>query len=249
MSTKLIFPGLFLLLLGLILFENVRNYPTTDQSATVNMGLLSRSASSTGNEGILLSSTGSATTAHDVADTPRLGFEILHIKSRNEIIVWATMGLTQEEFAAIKLPFRWMKNQPRELAFTAGSMAHSPDTNSEGKFTELERYGTTWKHVATVTEVRIPMDDEEVLTGNKVSKYHTISFSAGTTLDFLIAPTGDQYVLTTRDANRTTDDFALPTGWKRKSHLTEKTMTFELPNPTLNIRTDNEDSYQGPVDF
>lgn len=47
----------------------------------------------------------------------KLGFEILQLKSLHEVVAWASKDISREEFDAIKLPFGWFKNQPREIEF------------------------------------------------------------------------------------------------------------------------------------
>lgn len=177
-----------------------------------------------------------------------IGYEILQIVSPNEIITWVNVdGITQAEFDAIDLPLGWFKNQPREVIPSGGTFAQSPSAEADGEFVEETLYGHQWRHVATIVEANVPLDDEGLLTANTINKFHQVEFSAGTTLPVLVSPEGDGYALITRDAGRTTDTFALPDGWQ----LTEITLTedlvVQLPNPTINIRTENEDSFQGPV--
>lgn len=50
-----------------------------------------------------------------------------------------------------------------------------------------------------------------------------------------------------RDAGRATDDATLPTGWEIVEIDVPGGYTTRLPVPTLVIRTDNQDSFQGPV--
>ncbi|MEZ5244543.1 MAG: hypothetical protein R2707_05540 [Acidimicrobiales bacterium] len=63
----------------------------------------------------------------------------------------------------------------------------------------------------------------------------------------LVSPEGETYVRIGRDAGRTTDEATLPTGWEVVEIDMPDGFTTMLPVPTLVIRTDNEDSYQGPV--
>ncbi len=39
----------------------------------------------------------------------------------------------------------------------------------------------------------------------------------------------------------------MPDPWQLIEYVAPKTLTWSLPNPTHNIRADNEDSFQGPV--
>jgi hypothetical protein len=123
-------------------------------------------------------------------EAPEIGFEILQILSPNEIIVWVSADLTQEEFDAIEMPPGWFKNQPREVDPDGGSFARSPGASADGKFTEQEHFGHLWLHNATVIEANTPLDDEGLLRLNRVAKYHEITFNAGRTLWVLVSPDG-----------------------------------------------------------
>ena len=93
----------------------------------------------------------------------------------------------------------------------------------------------------------MPVDDEGLLTGVRVEKEHQISYSAGTTVPLLISPDGDVYPLVSRDARQTTEDSPIPDGWQLVEHTFDEDYSTRLPNPILNIRVQNQDSYQGPV--
>lgn len=195
-------------------------------------------------------STGISPTSSETEETPtaqKEGFEILQVKSRNEIVVWLAMDMTRAEFDALELPLRWFKNQPRQPEPDKGSFAHSPGLTTEGAFRIEEHFGYTWRHVATVTETRIKQDKKGYLSGNRITKHHQVSFDAGKTVKLLVSPAGETYVRITRDANRTRDTFSLPADWQLVDKVLTEPWTVQLPNPTLNIRTDNEDSFQGPV--
>ena len=51
-----------------------------------------------------------------------------------------------------------------------------------------------------------------------------------------------------RDANRTSDDFILPQGWVLEEIQLSEDLTVTLSGEVEIIRTDNEDSFQGPLD-
>jgi hypothetical protein len=75
-----------------------------------------------------------------------------------------------------------------------------------------------------------------------------VSFNAGKTLYILISPNGEEYIRVSRDANRTTDIPIIPVSWQIEERLLNEDLTIDLPNPTLNIRAENnQDSFQGPV--
>jgi hypothetical protein len=178
---------------------------------------------------------------------PRVGYEILNIVAPSEIIVWVSIGLTQEEFDAIELPAGWFKNQPRESEPDGASFARSPGAEADGEFIEEEHFGHVWLHNATVIEANTPLDDAGLLRLNRIAKFHSVTYDAGRTLFVLVSPDGEQYVRLTRDAGRTGDEPTIPGDWKLVEHVIQEELTIELPNPTLNIRADNEDSFQGPI--
>ena len=128
-----------------------------------------------------------------------------------------------------------------------GHFARSPDASADGEFTNEEHFGHPWLYNAKIIETGIPVDNEGLLSGNRIVKFHTVTFHAGRTLTVLVSPGGIHYVRISRDVNRPTDHPTLPAGWILVDHETTEELTFELPNPTLNIRADNEDSFQGPV--
>lgn len=193
------------------------------------------------------------TSQEDTNQQQRVGFEILQIQSPTSILVWINNEpLTQEQYNAIALPQDWRKNEPREGIADSGRFLRSPDAAEEGEFTVNQHFGYEWLFNAEVIEnnVPLPSNEEALLTGRYIAKYHEISFKAGRTLSVLVSPEGEEFVLISRDANRSTDTAVIPDGWQ----LLEKTMlediTLTLPNPTLNIRAENnQDSWQGPVVF
>ena len=86
-----------------------------------------------------------------------------------------------------------------------------------------------------------------LLVGSRVEKRHTVRFNAGDELTLLILPAGDQYVLLTRDFDRSSGEFSLPSNWRLASYASPTVLSFEQPNPTLVNRADNHDSFQGPI--
>jgi hypothetical protein len=181
------------------------------------------------------------------ASAPRVGFEILQIVGPSEIVVWLGLDLTLEDFNALAVPQGWFKNQPRESEPDGASFARSPDATVDGEFTDAEHFGHMWRHNATVIEANTPLDDEGLLRLNRIAKLHEVRFNAGRTLFVLVSPEGERFVRISRDAGRTSEVPTLPSDWQLVEHVIAEELVFDLPNPTLNIRCDNEDSFQGPV--
>lgn len=180
-------------------------------------------------------------------EEPRVGFEILQIRSPTEILVWISADLTQQEFDAIELPQGWLKNQPREGEPDSAFFARSPNAAADGEFTREMHFGHEWLHNATVVEANISVDPQGLLRLNRVAKFHTVTFNAGRRLSILVSPQGESYVRISRDAGRTTDVPTIPSDWQLREQMIQEELTIELPNPTDNFRADNEDSWQGPV--
>ncbi|WP_145363054.1 hypothetical protein [Stratiformator vulcanicus] len=178
---------------------------------------------------------------------PRLGFEIIHIKSPNSFIVWATMEITEDEFKALEIPLGWIKNQPREPDADRGSFRNSPG-QTPGTFIDKELFGFHWRHVATITQIGRRIDPDGLLQGAVVTKSHVMRFDSGRRMTFLSGPSGLLYLRVSRDANRTDEDPTLPDGWKLLTQTAEVPIEFALPARTLVIRADNQDSFQGPVE-
>ncbi|MEL7209193.1 MAG: hypothetical protein AAGK32_13335 [Actinomycetota bacterium] len=182
------------------------------------------------------------------------GFEILDRREDGTLVVWLSVAITEEEFDALELPPNWVKNQPRGDG-EGGDSGAGPDEgvfcgspgSTDGEVVITEHFGHEWAHVATIVEVGVPLDEEGLLLGNRVAKEHEITYFAGSTVPVLISPDGEAYPLVSRDARRTTDASPIPAGWTVVDHTFTEDYTTRLPNPILNIRVQNQDSYQGPV--
>jgi hypothetical protein len=181
---------------------------------------------------------------------PKVGFEILQIVSPNEIITWKNVSeMTVAEFEAIDLPQGWFKNQAREADADAGFFARSPGELMDGPLIKAEHFGYEWEHVATITETNVSMDNQGLLTANTISKYHEITYNPWRLVNILVSPEGDRYIRVSRDEGRMSDTPTIPSGWELIKEVTTEELKIQLPNPTINIRADNEDSFQGPINY
>ena len=180
----------------------------------------------------------------------RIGAEILEIQSPTSIRAWISPDISRDEFAALEVDEGWRKNQPRESVECGpdgGRFIKSPDSVEDGDILIQEFYGYSWFHSATVFETNLPVDDEGLFTGFRVRKYHEITYNEGSCMVLLISPEDEVFFRVGRDADRLTDTFAVPNGWRVQSYTSPETLIIELFGETLVIRTDNEDSFQGPV--
>jgi hypothetical protein len=189
-----------------------------------------------------------------VADAPAdldsgetlIGYELLERMDDGTIRAWvSTDAITQEEFEAIELPANWSKNQPRESSIDRGTFNGSPGAG--GATVYEAHFGHQWFHAATVVQVGVPVDEEGLLAGAIVNKDHEIGFEPGGVVVALVSPEDETYVRIGRDAGRASDDPSLPTGWQIVEIEVPDGYTSLLPDGTLVIRTDNQDSFQGPV--
>ena len=180
----------------------------------------------------------------------RIGAEILEIQSPTLIRAWISPEISRDEFASLEVDEGWRKNQPRESVECGpdnGRFIKSPDSVEDGDILIQEFYGYNWFHSATVFETNLPVDDEGLFAGFRVRKFHEITYNVGSCMVLLISPEGEVFFRVGRDADRLTDTFAVPNGWRGESYTTPETLIIELFDETLVIRTDNQDSFQGPV--
>jgi hypothetical protein len=179
----------------------------------------------------------------------KIGYEILQIKSFNEIVAWASKDITREQFDALNLPLGWFKNQPREVEMDGARFLNSPN-RKEGGYLRAEYFGHEWLHVATVKMAeRKRFDPKGLLVGSKVIKDHIVTFDKGSSATLLVSPDGKVFPRITRDANRTREQPTLPDKWRLIEHKFDRPTEFSLTGETMVIRSDNQDSFQGPVEF
>jgi haloalkane dehalogenase len=182
------------------------------------------------------------------SEEPSLNFELIEIVSQTELRAWILQDdMTLAEYEALELPQNWVKNQPRESSLDGTEFVRSPDGGFDGDILIEEHFGYTWFHSATVVNPNVTVDDEGLLSGSYVNKYHEVTYNRGTTVHVLLSPEGDAHVRIGRDGGRTTDESPIPDGWQLIEYVTTEELVIELPSPTLVIRTDNQDSFQGPV--
>ena len=94
---------------------------------------------------------------------------------------------------------------------------------------------------------RRPKREAGLLVKNQVFKYHETQFFTGRAITVLESPDGARYILVSRDADRTTDEPALPGGWSLSDYTLAQNLTIDLFDTVDNIRAANQDSFQGPI--
>ncbi len=173
------------------------------------------------------------------------GFEII---DGPQGIAWMAVDITDVEFEALALPAGWISN-PRDLEASLGEFLMSPGETEPGRFDEIDLLGHRWRHVATLSERGQPADDGGLLVSTRVDKHHRLTFEAGLQMTTLTSPEGEAYLRITRDPARTQEVPTVPDGWALATFAPEETTVVVLTPPTILLRTDNQDSFQGPVDL
>lgn len=161
--------------------------------------------------------------------------------------VWGTPFLTPEEFDALELPEGWAKNQVREPALSDSAFLRSPGCANDGEFTEEELFGVEFQHVVDFVGAPMMYDEQGLLNGSQVFKYHQIGYASGQTISILADPDGARHILVSRDAARASDTPSVPSGWTLDSYTLAEDLTIDLFGTIDNIRADNQDSFQGPI--
>jgi len=189
--------------------------------------------------------------AGEESEEEQIGFEIIEIQSPNLFLAWISPEITLAEFEALELPGGWLKNQPREEPECGADevlFIKSPDGEVEGDIHIAEHFGFQWFHAASVVEMSIPVDEEGILDAVRVRKFHELVFNAGSCLVLLISPEEEVYFRVGRDLNRTSDTPTLPPSWYMQTVTVLEKLTIQLFDENLVIRSDNNDSFQGPVE-
>jgi hypothetical protein len=176
-----------------------------------------------------------------------VGFEIIEIVSGSEMRAWVSTEIDRKGFDDLRLPMGWIKNQPRESEPDFGRFFHSPDAPTDGEYQDGDAFGYSWRHVATIVDPRHEVDQSGLLSASIVHKHHELLYVAGRTATVLTSPDGDVYIRVTRDANRTQETPTIPDGWTLSEVPLDEDLRLVLPEYTTVIRSDNEDSFQGPV--
>lgn len=174
------------------------------------------------------------------------GFEVI---DGSQGIAWMAVDITAAEFEALALPPGWISSNPRDLEASFGEFLMSPGETEPCRFEELDLLGHRWRHVATLSERGQPVDDAGLLVSTRVDKHHRLPFEAGLEMTTLTSPEGEAYLRITRDPSRTQEVPTVPAGWALATFAPEETTVVVLTPPTLLLRTDNQDSFQGPVEL
>lgn len=186
----------------------------------------------------------------DESEEEQVGFELIQTIAQGNERAWISPSINDADFEGIELTDGWIKNQPRESPECGADEVRfikSPDGTAPGDILIEEHFGFQWFHAATITQRDVPLDDEGLLMGVMVKKYHELVYKAGSCMVLLTSPDGNIYFRIGRDATRTCNTPTLPTGWQLMDYAPEEDLTIQLFEENLVIRTDNQDSFQGPI--
>ena len=177
----------------------------------------------------------------------RQGFELINLKSGE---VWLTRDWDLSDYEEFELPTSWImwrKNDPRTGSSQAGKFVKSPGCEVD-QYTYTTMFDRRFLHVVNLEEYGIDLDaPDDLLRGVRLVKYHIINFEAGDPIELLTSPSGERYVLVAETLSPASDTPTIPEGWSYQRTTLETAAQIELSGQVTVIRTDNEDSFQGPV--
>ena len=171
-------------------------------------------------------------------------FELIDLRRRE---VWGTPHFETAEYEAFNAPLLWLKNDPRGGFMDESGFGRSPGCEHNGEFTYRRMYDREFLLVVEIDSINNPLDDDGYLMESTLEKYHQLTYNAGSTLYILNSPEGDRYIGVSQAFERTDDTPTLPEGWVLTKHLLAKEFYYELYGDMSILRTDNFDSYQGPL--
>ena len=173
------------------------------------------------------------------------GYELIDLLNKE---VWLTPDFTAEEYAAFSPPFSWFKNDPRAMmGDQQGEFLRSPGCAEPGQYTYLRAFDKEFLNVVKLVSMDQPADGQGLIRRTELEKYHLLTYAAGSTVYILRNPTGEQFIGVSRSVERSSDTFTLPDGWTLTSHALSEDLPVELSGTVSVLRTDNEDSFQGPL--
>jgi pimeloyl-ACP methyl ester carboxylesterase len=174
----------------------------------------------------------------------RAGYELIDLLHKE---VWVTSDFTPEEYAAFSPPLFWIKNDPRTPMCDRGEFLRSPGCTESGQFTYMWAFDKMLLKNVQLKTMNRPMDSQGLIRRTELEKYHLLTYYAGRTVNILQSPTGERFIGVSRSVNRASDTFTLPEGWILTTHELQTELQLDISGNVSVLRTDNEDSYQGPL--
>ena len=174
-------------------------------------------------------------------------YELIDLKNKD---VWGTLDFSAEDYIDFSAPFLWQKNEPRvnmSEVSKGGNFLRSPGCPEAGQYTYMRAFDRDFLNVVRLISLNQPLDHDGLIRATELEKYHLLVFPPGATVYILESPDLERFIGVSRSTDRTTDSFTLPDGWNLTEHVLSQELQVELSGTVNVLRTDNEDSFQGPL--
>ena len=178
------------------------------------------------------------------SDGEGAGYELIDLLNKE---VWVTSDFTPEEYTAFSPPLLRIKNDPRILVADSGEFLRSPGCSEPGQFTYMRAYDKGFLNVVQLITLATPVDDQGLIHTTELEKYHVLTYFSGRSVSILPGPTGERFIWVARTVDRPPDPATLPEGWTLTTHVLQTELPVDLSGNVSVLRTDNEDSFQGPL--
>ena len=193
-----------------------------------------------------------------IIDCHRAHAEVLDLEKNT---VWQSRRpMGKDSWAALELPAGCLK-----VGIGIGTMdghyfRRSPGADDDGPVAEREFGGHPFIHCANPPPhgPEFPVGDDPKLM--RVDKYHSLIFEAGTEVDVLLLPDGQEFVqviaasptggglLQPESLTGEGHELPLPEGWVLRTEKIDARATIHLPHPTQAWFFANGASFQGPIE-
>jgi pimeloyl-ACP methyl ester carboxylesterase len=174
----------------------------------------------------------------------KVGYELIDLLHKE---VWATSHFTEEEYNAFSPPLLWIKNDPRIMMADKAEFLQSPGCDESGEFTYIWKFEKLFLKVVQLVKMNKPVDSEGLIRITELEKYHLLTYYSGRNVSILENPDGERFIEVSRSVNRSSDTFTLPDDWTLTTQVLQEELKLELTGIVSVLRTDNEDSFQGPL--
>jgi len=172
------------------------------------------------------------------------GYELIDLLNKK---VWGTADYTPAEYDAFSPPLFWIKNDPRIMLADEAEFLQSPGCSEPGQFTYMRAYDKEFLNVVQLIIMGTPVDPEGLIRRTELEKYHVLTYFSGRTVSILQGPTGERFIWVARTVDRPPDPVTLPERWTLSTQVLQTDLQVDLLGNVSVLRTENEDSYQGPL--
>ncbi|MEO0369738.1 MAG: hypothetical protein AAF197_13305 [Pseudomonadota bacterium] len=172
-------------------------------------------------------------------------YELIDLRRKK---VWGTADFSAEDYADFNPPMFWFKNDPRVKGWAdSGEFLRSPGCSADGLFSYLYRFDRKFLNVVQLIEMGREVDRGGLIKEFVLEKYHRLFYSKGKTVPILISPTGERFIGVSRSLDRDSESFDIPRDWILKRLVLKEDLVVDLVGTVLVLRTNNKDSFQGPL--